>query len=112
MSSPTYRLRDVGETVEQYDEHFWRNDDSNPANQEKYFPRLEAVRLPWLWWVSCCGGAVVGSMLPFGLRRLRSDPAASSAPFAATLVDVIGLVISFSVGLVVFSRHVTLTSPT
>jgi hypothetical protein len=47
---PTYRLREVGETVEQYDEHFWRNghsvpivvfDDSSPANQEKYFPLLE-----------------------------------------------------------------------
>ena len=47
---PTYRLRDVGETVEQYDEHFWRNgqsvrmivfDDSSPANQAKYYPLLE-----------------------------------------------------------------------
>jgi hypothetical protein len=47
---PTYRLRDVGETVEHYDEHFWRNghsvrmivfDDSSPANQEKYYPLLE-----------------------------------------------------------------------
>ncbi len=47
---PTYRLREVGETVEQYDQHFWRNghavrimvfDDSSPANQEKYFPLLE-----------------------------------------------------------------------
>jgi len=47
---PTYRLRDVGETVEQYDDHFWRNghsvrmivfDDSSPASQEKYYPRLE-----------------------------------------------------------------------
>ena len=50
---PTYRLRDVGETVEQYDEHFWRNghsvrmivfDDSSPANQEKYYPLLEQTR--------------------------------------------------------------------
>jgi hypothetical protein len=40
---PTYRLRDVGETVEQYDQHFWNNghsvrivvfDDSIPANHE------------------------------------------------------------------------------
>jgi hypothetical protein len=47
---PTYRLREVGETVEHYDEHFWRNghavrmivfDDSSPANQEKYYPLLE-----------------------------------------------------------------------
>jgi len=50
---PTYRLRDVGETVEQYDEHFWRNghavrmivfDDSSPVNQEKYYPLLEQTR--------------------------------------------------------------------
>ena len=50
---PTNRLRDVGETVEAYDEHFWRNghspqiivfDDSTPVNQEKYYPRLEQTR--------------------------------------------------------------------
>src|ERR1700744_6490773 len=47
---PTYRLREVGETIEQYDDHFWRNghsvpmvvfDDSSPANQEKYYSLLE-----------------------------------------------------------------------
>jgi magnesium transporter len=38
-------------------------------------------------------------MLPFALRRLGFDPATSSAPFVATLVDVTGLVIYFSVGL-------------
>jgi hypothetical protein len=47
---PTYRLRDVGDTIEQYDQHFWRNghsvriivfDDSSPSNQEKYFSLLE-----------------------------------------------------------------------
>jgi magnesium transporter len=42
-------------------------------------------------------GALVGSMLPFALRRLGFDPATSSAPFVATLVDVTGLVIYFSV---------------
>src|SRR6202795_2895801 len=50
---PTYRLRDVGETVEHYDEHFWRNghsvrmivfDDSSPSSQEKYYPLLEQTR--------------------------------------------------------------------
>ena len=50
---PTRRLRDVGENVEQYDEHFWRNgdavritafDDSIPASPEKYFPLLEQTR--------------------------------------------------------------------
>ncbi len=42
-------------------------------------------------------GTLSGSMLPFILRRLGADPAASSAPFVATLVDVTGLVIYFSV---------------
>src|SRR5262249_46264388 len=50
---PTHRLRDVGETIEAYDEHFWRNghspeilifDDSSPAIQEKYFPALLETR--------------------------------------------------------------------
>jgi len=46
-------------------------------------------------------GSLVGSILPFILRRLGFDPATSSAPFVATLVDVTGLVIYFSVGYVV-----------
>jgi magnesium transporter len=46
-------------------------------------------------------GTLVGSILPFILRRLGFDPATSSAPFVATLVDVTGLIIYFSVGYVV-----------
>jgi len=42
-------------------------------------------------------GTTVGSMLPFLLRRLGLDPASASAPFVATLVDVTGLVIYFTV---------------
>ncbi len=45
-------------------------------------------------------GTLAGSMLPFILRRLGFDPATSSAPFVATLVDVTGLVIYFSVAVV------------
>ncbi|MFN8644853.1 MAG: magnesium transporter [Candidatus Binatia bacterium] len=41
-------------------------------------------------------GTITGSMLPFILRRLGFDPAAASAPFVATLVDVTGVVIYFS----------------
>ncbi len=48
-------------------------------------------------------GTLVGSILPFILRRLGFDPATSSAPFVATLVDVTGLIIYFSVGYVVLS---------
>jgi magnesium transporter len=46
-------------------------------------------------------GSLAGSMLPFVLRRLGFDPASASAPFVATLVDVTGLVIYFSVALLV-----------
>ncbi|HET6763980.1 MAG TPA: magnesium transporter [Longimicrobiaceae bacterium] len=42
-------------------------------------------------------GSLAGSMLPFLLKRLGFDPASASAPFVATLVDVTGLVIYFSV---------------
>jgi magnesium transporter len=46
-------------------------------------------------------GTLSGSMLPFALKRLGLDPATSSAPFVATLVDVTGLMIYFSVAMVV-----------
>jgi magnesium transporter len=42
-------------------------------------------------------GSLAGSMLPFVLKRLGFDPASASAPFVATLVDVTGLVIYFSI---------------
>jgi magnesium transporter len=42
-------------------------------------------------------GSLVGSMLPFAFKRLGFDPATASAPFVATLVDVTGLVIYFTV---------------
>jgi magnesium transporter len=42
-------------------------------------------------------GTLAGSLLPFLLRRLRFDPASASAPFVATLVDVTGLIIYFTV---------------
>ena len=44
-------------------------------------------------------GSLAGSMLPFVLQRVGFDPATASAPFVATLVDVSGLVIYFSVAL-------------
>jgi magnesium transporter len=46
-------------------------------------------------------GSLAGSMLPFVLERLGFDPASASAPFVATLVDVTGLVIYFSVALLI-----------
>ena len=50
---PTYRLRDVAQTIEAYDQNFWRNghaakimifDDSSMANHQKYYPALEQTR--------------------------------------------------------------------
>lgn len=46
-------------------------------------------------------GSLAGSMLPFLLKRIGFDPASASAPFVATLVDVTGLVIYFSVAFLV-----------
>jgi magnesium transporter len=46
-------------------------------------------------------GSLSGSMLPFVLRRVGADPATSSAPFVATLVDVTGLIIYFSIALLI-----------
>ena len=46
-------------------------------------------------------GSLSGSMLPFALRRLGFDPATSSAPFVATLVDVTGVIIYFSIALLI-----------
>jgi magnesium transporter len=56
-------------------------------------------------WLALIGvvtwGTIAGSMLPFLLSRLGFDPATSSAPFVATLVDVTGLCIYFTVALLV-----------
>lgn len=56
-------------------------------------------------WASLIGvvmfGSITGSMLPFILRKLGLDPATASAPFVATLVDVTGLVIYFTVASII-----------
>jgi magnesium transporter len=48
-------------------------------------------------------GTLAGSLLPFILRRIGFDPASASAPFVATLVDVTGLIIYFSIASVLLS---------
>jgi magnesium transporter len=48
-------------------------------------------------------GTLSGSMIPFVLKRVGLDPATASAPFVATLVDVTGLLIYFSVAAVMLS---------
>jgi magnesium transporter len=46
-------------------------------------------------------GTLCGSMIPIILKKCKQDPAASSAPFVATLVDVTGLIIYFSIAAVI-----------
>src|SRR5262245_9929269 len=62
---------------------------------EHFFKIGLTVAVSLLWIV--VWGSIAGSMLPFVLHRLGFDPASASAPFVATLVDVTGLVIYFSV---------------
>jgi len=73
-----------------------------------FWPGIESVALVALTiGLSLVGvvlwGTLVGSMLPFILRRLGFDPASASAPLVATLSDVTGLVIYFSVASLVLS---------
>lgn len=91
---PTYRLRDVGEAVEEYDQHFWRNghtvrivvfDDSSPANQQKYFPLLEQTRTHnELFYV---GPAEKDRFLGYLNQRLR-DPRLEGIELWPTLVEI------------------------
>jgi magnesium transporter len=65
------------------------------------------------YWISICAtiffsligiilwGTISGSMIPIILKKLKLDPATSSAPFVATLVDVTGLIIYFTVASIV-----------
>ncbi|MBS0190041.1 MAG: magnesium transporter [Planctomycetes bacterium] len=46
-------------------------------------------------------GSVMGALLPFGLKKMKLDPAGSSTPFVATLVDVTGIIIYFTVAIVI-----------
>jgi len=48
-------------------------------------------------------GTLAGSMLPIFLKKLGADPAASSAPFVATLVDVTGIIIYFSMAYLILT---------
>jgi magnesium transporter len=70
-----------------------------PTATEVYGPHYQIIALTVA--TSVLGvvmwGTISGSMLPFILRRFKLDPASASAPFVATLVDVTGLIIYFTV---------------
>jgi magnesium transporter len=51
-------------------------------------------------------GSLVGSMLPIFLKRMKLDPAVSSAPFVATLVDITGIILYFSVAFLLLKGYV------
>jgi magnesium transporter len=67
------------------------------AYGEHWFLVAITVSIALVWVVLL--GTLSGSLLPFLMKRLGFDPAASSAPFVATLVDVTGVVVYFSVAL-------------
>ena len=71
-----------------------------------YGPNYLLVALTvWLSLMGVVGfGTITGSMLPFLLRRLGFDPATSSSPLVATLVDVTGLIIYFTTAHLVLGR--------
>jgi len=59
----------------------------------------------WLSLIGVVGfGTIAGSMLPFMLRKVGADPATSSAPLVATLVDVTGLIIYFTIARLVLQH--------
>jgi magnesium transporter len=73
--------------------YFW------PWREQMYGPSYGLVAITVA--ISVVGvvlwGTISGSMLPFLLRRLKLDPASASAPAVATIVDVTGLIIYFTV---------------
>jgi len=68
-----------------------------PAFGEHYFRIAAVVGFSLIGVV--LWGSLMGSMLPLLLKKMGADPAASSTPFVATLVDVTGLMIYFSVAM-------------
>lgn len=75
------------------------------TGQERF--GVHGVRLAGTLGISVLGvvmwGTLVGGMLPFILRRAGLDPATSSAPFVATLIDVTGLLIFFNVAVLLLT---------
>jgi cation transporter-like permease len=56
-------------------------------------------------------GTLMGAMLPFALRKLGADPASASAPLVATLVDVSGIIIYFTIASVILTGTVIRSVP-
>jgi magnesium transporter len=76
-----------------------------PTRETLYGPHYQIVALTVAMSVLGCvmWGTISGSMLPFVLKKCGLDPATASAPFVATLVDVTGLIIYFTVARLMLS---------
>lgn len=72
----------------------WPTKDVDPAFQ--ILDLAGAVSLSLVCVVTA--GAILGSMLPFVLQKLRLDPATASAPLVSTLLDLTGLFLYFTIG--------------
>jgi magnesium transporter len=70
-----------------------------PSKESLYGPHFTLISITVGLSVLCCvrWGTLAGSMLPLILKRAKLDPATASAPFIATLVDVTGIMIYFSI---------------
>ena len=83
----------------------------DPAIRDSYL--LHSTAVGFTIGISLIGivlwGTLTGSMLPILLKRLGADPAVSSAPFVATLVDVTGIIIYFTVAYHCYHRHSFIT---
>lgn len=76
-----------------------------PTRETLYGPHYQAIAFTVSTSVIGCvlWGTISGSMLPFFLKRMGVDPATASAPFVATLVDVTGVVIYFTMAHLILS---------
>jgi magnesium transporter len=88
--------------------HLWRMIGWDEGAYTDYY-HLVAVTIFFALIGVVLWGTIMGSMLPFLLRRFKLDPAAISAPLVATLVDVTGLIIYFNAALWIL--HATLLRP-
>jgi len=78
----------------------WGLIDGDPLNMELV---LKATVVASSLLLIVLFGNVIGAMLPFILSKVGLDPAVSSAPFVATIVDVSGIIIYFSIAVFLLS---------
>ncbi|MBX3386695.1 MAG: magnesium transporter [Phycisphaeraceae bacterium] len=80
-----------------------------PDSPERHYFTILAVTITATLIGVVTWGSIIGGMLPFILRRLKFDPATSSNPFVATLVDVTGILIYFTCAIMILSNTILAT---